>query len=416
MKKVFLLLVFITFLVQSCVVKKDFHQTLTNYQSQNYFTGLLVVNTHTKDTIINYNSKKYFTPASTTKLFTLYSSLKNLPDSIATISYLDTENRRYFKALADPSFLVDSLPNSTYDFLKNTKKELVFVTDKFSDFIYGDGWQWDDFQYYYMPEKSLFPIYSNLVCLQDNKLIPKYFQQFIHKESKRKYYRDFLQNTFYADSIPSSKKRFIPFKTSIELSLQLLSDTIQKPIYRANEIEQGVFTPYISTPTQPLYYRLMQQSDNFIAEYLHLIMSKQRTNSYQVKNNIQYTLDSLLNDIPDKPRWVDGSGLSRYNLFTPRSMVYILHKLYDDFGEERIFGLLPKNGEGGKLQGSYPNETSYLFAKTGSVSNNHNLCGFIKTKKGNLLTFSFMNNHYLQKNSMTRKKMRKLLEKIYFNY
>jgi len=415
MKKLTVLVVIFVLFIQSCAVKKEFQQNIDTYQSQNYFTGLLVVNTHSKDTLINYNSQKYFTPASTTKLFTLYTALKSLPDSIATISYLDTEDRRYFKALADPTFLVDSLPNSTYTFLKKTDKELIFVAEEFSDFIYGDGWQWDDFQYYYMPEKSLFPIYSNLATLQGSQLTPKHFQQFVQKEYKKEYYRDFLQNTFYIDSIPSIKKRFIPFKTSLELSLHLLSDTLHKPIYKANEIEEGDFKPYISTPTKPIYDRLMQQSDNFIAEYLFLIISKSQTNSYRVKNSIQFALDSLLNDIPDKPRWVDASGLSRYNLFTPRSMVYLLHKLYDDFGEEKIFDLLPKNGEGGTLQNNYPFDTTYIYAKTGTVSNNHNLCGFIKTKKGNLLTFSFMNNHYLQKNSMTRKKMNQLLQKLYYN-
>lgn len=416
MKKLSLFVVTLSLFLQSCAVKKEFQKSIDTYQTQNYFTGLLVVNTHTKDTLIHYNSQKYFTPASTTKLFTLYTALKSLPDSIATISYLDKGDKRYFKALADPTFLVDSLPNRTYDFLKKTKKELVFVSDKFSDFIYGDGWQWDDFQYDYMPEKSLFPIYSNLASFQENKFSPNYFQQFLQKENKKEYYRDFLQNIFYSDSVPSSTKRFIPFKTSIKLSLQLLSDTLHKPVYKTNEIKEKKFTPYISTPTQAIYNRLMQKSDNFFSEHLFLIISKNKTNSYRVKNSIQYALDSLLQDIPDKPRWVDASGLSRYNLFTPRSMVYILHKLYDDFGEERIFELLPKNGFNEGLQKSYPADTTYLYAKTGTVSNNHNLCGFIKTKKGNLLTFSFMNNHYLQKNSITRSKMRVLIENLYLNY
>ena len=138
--------------------------------SNNYFSGLYVVEASSGEVIINSNSSHYFTPASTVKLFTLYTALKYLPDSIASISYFDTEDRMYIKPMADPSFLYDSLPNTTFDFLKNTTKEIVLIPEEFSDFIYGLGWQWDDYHYYYMPEKSLFPIYGNLATLDGNAI------------------------------------------------------------------------------------------------------------------------------------------------------------------------------------------------------------------------------------------------------
>jgi D-alanyl-D-alanine carboxypeptidase/D-alanyl-D-alanine-endopeptidase (penicillin-binding protein 4) len=124
----------------------------------------------------------------------------------------------------------------------------------------------------------------------------------------------------------------------------------------------------------------------------------------------------LLPGLPHKPRWVDASGLSRYNLFTPKSMVYLLEKMYDEFGQERMFDLLPKNGEGGHLQKWYPFETTYLYAKTGSVSNNHNICGLLQTKKGTVLIFSYMNNHYMIESNDVRKEMNRVLQEIYNKY
>jgi len=385
--------------------------------SQNYFSGLYVYNPTTKKTIIENNSNHYFTPASTVKLFTLYTALKSLPDSIATISYYSTEDRLYIKALADPSFLYDSLPNSTYEFLINTTKDIVLIPEEFSDFVYGDGWQWDDYQYYYMPEKSLFPIYGNLATLTKNIIHPSYFQNQLEEKNQIGYHRDFLQNIFYKDTTGTEiTKRKIPFKTSFELSRQLLSDTLQKPVYLTNDLEDAQFIPYNSTPTFPLYQRLMNESENFIAEQLFLIIAKERTNNYRVKNTINYALDSLLPNIPDKPRWVDASGLSRYNLFTPKSMVYLLEKMYEEFGEENLFNLLPQNGAGGSLQKWYPFESTYLYAKTGSLSNNHSICGFIKTKKGNILIFSYMNNNFVQKSSQIRTLMNEKLQNIYNTY
>ena len=402
--------------ISGCSAKKSLLQKLSSDESTPYFTGLLVYNPTTGKTLIDYNSDKYFTPASTVKLFALYTALKTLPDSIASISYLDKDHSRYFKTLADPSFLHDSLPNKTYDFLKNTALELVYIPEKMEDFIYGDGWQWDDFEFYYMPEKSIFPIYGNLAELTGSTIIPHYFQESLQEVAKPKFHRDFDRNVFYKDSSVSGRLRKIPFKTSLELSRQLLSDTLHKPVFFSDNSVEGVFKPYVSTPTYPIYKQLMQESENFLAEQLFLIISKEKTGTFKVKNSIRYALDSLLYDMPDKPRWVDASGLSRYNLFTPKSMVYLLQKLYDEFGSEKVFDLLPSNGKTGHLQKWYPYDKTYLYAKTGSVSNNHNLCGYMITKKGTLLIFSYMNNHYMIESSDVRKNMNRVLQQIYKTY
>jgi D-alanyl-D-alanine carboxypeptidase/D-alanyl-D-alanine-endopeptidase (penicillin-binding protein 4) len=386
-------------------------------EQKKYFSGLYVFNPTKNDIIIDTNSDKYFTPASTVKLFTLYTALRCLPDSIATISYYKTDNELYIKPMADPSFLYDSLPNTTYNFLKNAPQDVVCIPDDFSDFVYGDGWQWDDYQYYYMPEKSLFPMYGNIATIEENTISPNYFQNNLVQKDSLSFYREFFSNVFYISSFDKNiEKRKIPFKTSFDLSIQLLRDTLQKPIYISNNLPNVHFTPYISTPTYPIYKRLMDESENFLAEQIFLIIAKQKTNRYEVKKTINYALDSLITNIPHKPRWVDASGLSRYNLFTPKSMVYLLQKMYDDFGEEKLFDLLPKNGKNGRLQKWYPFETTYLYAKTGSVSNNHSLCGFIKTKKGSLLIFSYMNNNYMENSSDIRATMNNNLQYIYNTY
>jgi len=412
MKYIYLYLLSVVVLLQSCSSSKMLQRNLATSNS-NYFTGLLVYNPINSDTIINYNATKYFTPASTVKLFTLYTALKTLPDSIASIAYLETNDTLFFKTLADPSFLHDSLPNSSFEFLKKSKKNLVYVSQYFDDFIYGDGWQWDDYQYYYMPEKNIFPIYGNLALLKGDKIIPNFFQNQLKETKKPEIHRDFSRNIFYKDTILSDKTRLIPFKTSISLAIQLLQDTLHKPIGHSTYLKDKKFTTYTSTPTQPLYKRLMDESENFIAEQLFLYISKNKTDEFRVKNTINYALDSLFQNIPNNPRWVDASGLSRYNIFTPKSMVYVLDKMYKDFGRETTLNLLPRNGKGGSLQKWYPADTTYLYAKTGSLSNNHSICGFLITKKGSLLIFSYMNNNYTKKSSEVRGEMNTILQQIY---
>lgn len=407
-------LLFSVFLLQSCSVAKQIEKDFSD-KNHTYFTGLMVYNPDSNKTLISYNSDKYFTPASTVKLFTLYTSLHYLPDSIATISYFETSDTLFIKPLADPSFLHDSLPNKTYNFLSYQSKPIAIIPDTFSDFIYGDGWQWDDYQYYYMPEKSLFPFYGNTALISGNKIMPNHFQKMLYETEKEDFHRDFYRNIFYynADNVDVNRK--VPFKTSLALSVELLSDTLHKEVSISTFEHTFEMHPYISTPVKPLYKRLMNESENFMAEQLFLQVAKKVTGNYNVSNAIQVAMDSLFYDIPQKPRWVDASGLSRYNIFTPHSMVYLLDKMEKEYGKE-IIQLMPINGKNGSLQKWYPFDTTYLYAKTGSVSNNHSLSGYMITKKGTFLIFSYMNNNFIEKSSEIREKMNGVLQKIYNTY
>ena len=121
--------------------------------------------------------------------------------------------------------------------------------------------------------------------------------------------------------------------------------------------------------------------------------------------------------MPHPPRWVDGSGLSRYNLFTPESIVWLLRKMRSEYGENRIFGLLAQPGAPGTLQGWSLNvPRPWLYAKTGTLSNNHNLSGYLKTRSGRTVVFSFMNNHYLESTDSVRLRMQRILNRVRESY
>jgi D-alanyl-D-alanine carboxypeptidase/D-alanyl-D-alanine-endopeptidase (penicillin-binding protein 4) len=87
--------------------------------------------------------------------------------------------------------------------------------------------------------------------------------------------------------------------------------------------------------------------------------------------NDEKIIDTLLKtdfkDLPQNPRWVDGSGLSRYNLFIPQDFVAILNKIKNEFGIDRIKIILPTGGTG-TLENYYRADSNYIFAKTGTLS------------------------------------------------
>jgi D-alanyl-D-alanine carboxypeptidase/D-alanyl-D-alanine-endopeptidase (penicillin-binding protein 4) len=126
-------------------------------------------------------------------------------------------------------------------------------------------------------------------------------------------------------------------------------------------------------------------------------------------------IDTLLKtdfkDLPTKPRWVDGSGLSRYNLFSPKDFIYILNKLQNEFGFARMKRILPTGGQG-TLTNYYESDAGYIYAKTGSMSNNVSLSGYLITKKGKLLTFSVIINNFNGSGKSGRRAIEKLIKSI----
>lgn len=122
---------------------------------------------------------------------------------------------------------------------------------------------------------------------------------------------------------------------------------------------------------------------------------------------------NYLSDLPDSLVWKDGSGLSRYNLFTPRTITALLQKIYAKVPQDRLYKILPNGGSTGNLRNSFKGEVPFVFAKSGSFSNNYNLSGYLVTKKGKTMTFSFMNNNFTRPMSEVRKEVERILTEIH---
>ncbi|SDQ64552.1 D-alanyl-D-alanine carboxypeptidase/D-alanyl-D-alanine-endopeptidase [Flagellimonas zhangzhouensis] len=409
------------FLLASCVsTKKTLNSRLTSEGLNNSFHGLVVVDAKTEKEVFNHNGDKYFTPASNTKIVTLYSAIKLLPKNIPTLIYVVQNDTLFIKGTGDPSWLHPYLMDSTaVKWLKN-QNTIALYTNNHNEDRFGPGWAWEDYDTYFSPEKTTLPLYGNVVTISNSdslglKVSPSFFKnQTEIKEAPFK--RDELGNHFYID--PTEKDTLeVPFITSDSLMQHLLSSVLDKDIALTDHFPSGEQQILFGMETDSILKRMLLKSDNFLAEQLLLTASSTLSDTLSTKTAINFMLDNHLGDLDQQPRWVDGSGLSRYNLFTPRSFVQILQKLYAEVPEERLFNLIPMWGPDSTVE-TWEDATTepFLLAKSGSVGNNYNLSGYIKTKSGKLLIFSFMNNHFRVPSIEIRRNMYETLKGLYENY
>lgn len=382
------------------------------------FTGFSLFDFTENKTVINFNEAQYFQPASNMKLLTFYAGLKTLGDSIPAIKYIKRGDSLIFWGTGDPSLLHPDLPASNVlNFLKNRPEKLYFSNSNNFQSMYGSGWAWDDFNDDYQVEINSFPIYGNMVrfTMGVNKLSisPQKATEFSSKKNNSKrIIRETNSNIFSLpnDSLNLNFKQDVPFKTSPTVTSELLIDALKRQVFHINIPLQKDFKTIYSIKSDSLYKRMLHVSDNMIAEQIMLLVSKADT--LNISKSIDYITKTYLSDLPDKPRWVDGSGLSRYNLITPRTIVKVLEKLYKEVPQQRLFGLLATGGRTGNLKNSFQADVPFIFAKSGSYSNNYNLSGYLIGNSGKTYAFSFMNNNFLKPMAQIRKEVERILTEL----
>ncbi len=387
-------------------------------KTSNSFKGFVLYDPEMKKELINTNGSKYFTPASNVKLFTFYTAHKKLGDSIVGLNYYHTKDSLIIQGTADPTFLNGYDNSKVLDFLKQSKDTIYLIDKTIDDKKYGNGWSWDDYQYYYMSEKSLFPIKGNIfkysITTDSIETNSSFLEENLKLVSSLERRREVDSNQFFA--LLSKEKTYeTPFVTSNQLTAKLLENELDKPV-RLVQNKDYNFEKIYSESLDSIYKKLLVDSNNFIAEQLMLIVGNEVSGKYNVKEAINYSLKNHLNNLPQSPRWVDGSGLSRYNLFSPSDMVYLLDKILNEIPKEKLLNYFPIAGETGTLKNYKKSNTPFIYAKSGSLSNNYCLSGYITTKKGKTLIFSYMHNHFKKSTSSIKEELYKKLKMIYENY
>ena len=393
--------------------------------------------------------------------------------------FSETEDTDYtilaIQPTGDPSFLHPDFKNQpVFNFLSQNatrfKYQMAILDTIWKETPLGNGWSWNDYEETYMAERSSLPVYGNLVSVKLNdwknrgiedsvhlrngvfnlfRTDSRYFDSLINRNTellseenilsnkpKIRIHRELAQNEFFFGETENEfVDTFVPFAAyGHGTAIRIISDSLKIdfgflgiyglsktfffyycPSCRVRKAEIKNWHKIYSQPTDSLLKPMMHRSDNFFAEQTLLMVSNERLGVMNDEKIIDTLLKTDFKELPQKPRWVDGSGLSRYNLFSPQDFVAILNKMKNEFGMKRIENILPTGGTG-TLTNYYKADSGYIFAKTGSLSGVIALSGYLYTKKKKLLIFSILVNNHQSSPTTIRRVEEKFLEGIRNKY
>ena len=180
--------------------------------------------------------------------------------------------------------------------------------------------------------------------------------------------------------------------------------------------KQTILGTKLSPPLKDLIVPLNKESLNLFAEHLLREIGRKSSGEHSITKGIeafyQFCEDKGINSEGFFP--VDGSGLSRSNALTSRTLVETLKYVYDGNQRGFFFNSLPIAGMDGTLRNSFegtPLEKN-VKAKTGSMARVRSIAGILKTKSKKDILFAILINNF----DLTPPDASKLLESILLSF
>ena len=387
MKKIILLVLFSSSLFSQISTKKIENWISKNNELDGSVVSIGVKRIDKDKKIIGSGIDINMTPASNVKILTILGSIY-YGDSIPIISYKAYSDTLKisptgYPLLSHPKYIDKDLEK----FLKKFK-HIVYHIPKIDLDKYGPGWAWDDYNNYYQAERSEMPIYGNVIQAVkksngDIEITPDTYKIVFDFEQKKPIHRSETENNFSLNPslFNSGDTIYSPFISSRKNTISLIENALGKKVELKKE-ELKDYNVYNSSQVDDIYSAILKDSDNLISESIAANISFRLNDTISVNNGIK-----LIKSLSKKIELFDGSGLSRYNLVTPKSIISSLHDIYNLIGFDRIKKIFPKNY-------IIQDEEDFVWGKTGTLKNNHNYSGYLITDKNRMYIFSIMINHF----------------------
>ena len=335
--------------------------------------GIKVVAVETGEVVYEKNPYKLHHPASTTKLFTAATALAKLGSDyqFETTLYVDADadtqlvGNIYLKGRADPVLqpfdmmkLVDTLLETG---LKSIQGDIVVDTTYLDTVREGPGWMWDD--------RPL-----RISALSIRQIEPE----------------------------PGTRSRalacgYLLKNELIEKGIEVTGDVVPGTV----PLEARTIAKHLSPPLANIIKLMNKPSDNWIAELLFKTIGAEVMGEPGTWQKGRDAINQFLEETIGEPpvhRFVDGSGLSRYNLLNAELLTQLLVYMYHNFElMPEYLASFPIAGVDGtlenRMQGMYAEKV--LRAKTGTLSGVSALAGYTTTADDEVLAFGILISHYV---------------------
>ncbi|PEJ59350.1 peptidase S13 [Bacillus sp. AFS002410] len=426
-------------------------QLSKNSNTVGMHAGIVVYNTRTGELLDEYDADKTFVPASNLKLFVTAAALDKLTPNyhfkteVYTTGQINKKGVLHgnviVKGYGDPSLSEEDMRNMAKEMsnkgIKSINGDILVDDNYFDDDRLGAGWMWDDESYGYNAQISSLAVHENMISLSITPdgsigeapslgMNPMTDYVTIHNNAK---IVEGSNNNLVIDRPRGTNSVVISGTIGKQSSVYTEDVAIDDPALFAGNVwkralnAEGIDllkkkvkvektkittgTPILvhnSQPLSELIVQLNKQSDNFYAEMLlkELGVVAKNEGSFNAGADV---IEEFLKkaDIDTTYRQVDGSGLSRMDLISPKQMAQLLKYVSQQEYKEVFEQSLPIAGVDGTLKSRMIGTSAEknVHAKTGSMSGINSLSGYVTDQNGDKLAFSILLNGVRTSSSAT---------------
>lgn len=449
-------------------LKTDLDIIIGDPNFRNAVVGATVMSLQKNEALYQSNESKSLIPASTLKLVTTAAALEYLgPDfTYTTTVFLDGAIRRgefsgniFVRGAGDPSMSTFYMDNPLEIFerwadafdslgIRMIRGNIIGDDSYFDDKTWGTGWAWDDILHPFSAQVSALSFNDNKIDFTirpgrtpgtpaDIRMYPdNAYMTVINNvitvspgeptniHPLREAYSNVIEltgtieldTTGYAE--PASQSVTVDDPTQFMMSLfkQVLENRgirVQGGVFDIAEWDDEVhYTElrpicyYTSPPLRQIIKVVNTSSHNLAAEMLLKTIAKEATGTGSFEKGAEMLRNYLAQyGIPQESvSIVDGSGLSRMNLLTPRQLTILLAAVYRSRYRNDYLASLAVPGQPGtlasRMKGTRAEQN--VLAKSGSLENVCSLSGYVFSRDKEPLAFSIILNNFTVPQSLAR--------------